>query len=146
MQAHDFSEFTWRHLNFFQHQCLITAKIPRVTCPDHGVRRVEVPWARPGSGFTLLFEQVVMLLAREMPVNAVVKYVNVTDKRIWRVVDHYVSKAMGQIDLSGLCGIGLDETATRRGHHYVTIFRDMDRETRPVIFATPRRQGQGMFH
>ena len=136
-KAHDFAEFTWRHLNFFQHHCLIKARVPRVRCPEHGLRRVAVPWARPGSGFTLLFEQVVMLLAREMPVNAVSRYVGVTDKRIWRVVTHYVFKAMGKLDLSGLCGVGLDETATKRGHHYVTIFVDMDRETRPVIFATP---------
>ncbi|MFC5081170.1 transposase family protein [Vibrio thalassae] len=26
--AHDFKEKTWRHLNFFQHHCYITAKIP----------------------------------------------------------------------------------------------------------------------
>lgn len=136
-KAHDFTEFTWRHLNFFQHHCLIKARVPRVRCPEHGLRRVTVPWARPGSGFTLLFEQVVMLLAREMPVNAVSRYVGVTDKRIWRVVTHYVFKAMGKLDLSGLCGVGLDETATKRGHHYVTIFVDMDRENRPVVFATP---------
>jgi transposase len=136
-KAHDFAEFTWRHLNFFQHHCLIKARVPRVKCPEHGLLRITVPWARPGSGFTLLFEQVVMLLAREMPVNAVSRYVGVTDKRIWRVVTHYVFKAMGKLDLSGLCGVGLDETATKRGHHYVTIFVDMDRETRPVVFATP---------
>ncbi len=28
-KAHDFKEFTWRHLNFFQHHCYITAKLPR---------------------------------------------------------------------------------------------------------------------
>lgn len=143
-KAHDFMEFSWRHLNFFQHHCLITARVPRVNCPDHGIRRVQVPWAREGSGFTLLFEQAVMILAREMPVNAVARYVGVTDKRIWRVVTHYVLKAMGQIDLSGLCGVGLDETATKRGHHYVTVFVDMDRDTRPVIFATPGK-GKACF-
>lgn len=136
-KAHDFAELSWRHLNFFQHHCLIKARVPRIRCSEHGLRRVNVPWARPGSGFTLLFEQAVMVLAREMPVNAVARYVGVTDKRIWRVVTHYVLKAMGQLDLSALCGIGLDETATKRGHNYVTIFVDMDRETRPVIFATP---------
>ncbi|NCC26437.1 MAG: ISL3 family transposase [Deltaproteobacteria bacterium] len=141
-KAHDFKEFTWRHLNFFQHHCQITARVPRITCPEHGVCRVEVPWARPGSGFTLLFEQVVMLLAREMPISAVASHVGVTDKRIWRVVEYYVFKAMGQVDLSKLCGIGLDETATKRGHHYVTIFVDMDRVTRPVIFATPGKGKQ----
>jgi len=70
-KAHDFTEFAWRHLNFFQHHCLFKARVPRVICQEHGVRRVNFPWARPGSGFTLLFEQAVMILAREMPVNAV---------------------------------------------------------------------------
>jgi len=143
-KAHDFREFSWRHLNFFQHHCLITARVPRVKCPEHGVHRVNVPWAREGSGFTLLFEQAVMLLAREMPVNSVANYVGVTDKRIWRVVTHYVFQAMSKLDLSGLCGVGLDETATRRGHRYVTIFVDMDRESRPVIFATPGK-GKSCF-
>ena len=66
-KAHDFREFTWRHLNFFQHHCQIRARVPRVKCPEHGIHRVNVPWARPNSGFTLLFEQVIMTLAREMP-------------------------------------------------------------------------------
>jgi len=56
-KAHDFESFTWRHLNFFQHHCFITARVPRIDCPDHGVKRVTVPWARAGSRFTLLFEQ-----------------------------------------------------------------------------------------
>ncbi len=47
-KAHDFESFTWQHLNFFQHHCFITARVPRVECPEHGVRRTLVPWARPG--------------------------------------------------------------------------------------------------
>ncbi len=62
-------------MNFFQHHCLIKARVPRIKCPEHGVHRVNVPWAREGSGFTLLFEQAVMLLAREMPVRTVARYV-----------------------------------------------------------------------
>jgi len=42
----------------------------------------------------------------------------------------------GQLDLSQVFGVGLGETATKRGHHYVNIFGDMDWESRPVIFAT----------
>jgi len=45
-KAHDFKDFTWQHLNFFQHHCYITAKVPRTDCPSHGVKRVQVPWAR----------------------------------------------------------------------------------------------------
>jgi transposase len=138
-KAHDFKEYTWRHLNFFQHHCYLTAKVPRIKCPEHGIRRVDVPWAREGSRFTLLFEQVVMSLAREMPINAVARHVEVTDKRLWRIVHHYVSKAMKGLDLSGLEAVGLDETSSKKRHKYITVFIDLDREERPVVFATPGR-------
>jgi transposase len=139
-KAHDFKDLTWRHLNFFQHHCLIRARVPRVKCPEHGVHRVNVPWARPGSGFTLLFEQVIMTLAREMPVATIARFVGTTDTRLWRVIGHYVTQAMRHIDLSGQEAFGLDETAGKRGHRYVTVFIDMDRDARPVVFAV---EGKG---
>ena len=117
--AHDFQEKTWRHLNFFQHHCYVHASVPRVKCPDHGVKLVDVPWARKGSAFTLLFEQAALTLVREMPVNAAARIMEITDKRLWRVVQHYVAKAVASFDLSAVQAIGLDETASKRGHNYV---------------------------
>lgn len=138
-KAHDFREFTWRHLNFFQHHCYLTASVPRVKCEKHGYPRVQVPWARKGSRFTLLFEQVAMMMVREMPVLAAARMMAITDKSLWRVVHHYVSKALEHLDLSDLEAVGLDETASKRGHNYVTVFIDLDRPTKPVIFAIPGR-------
>jgi transposase len=65
------SEKRWRHLNFFQYRCELVAKVPRVNCPKHGVRMSEVPWASGESGFTLLFETMVMVLAAVMPISDV---------------------------------------------------------------------------
>lgn len=59
------------------------------------------------------------------------------DTRLWRIVQHYVAQAVGQFDLSSVEAIGLDETASKRGHNYVTIFIDMERRQEPVLFATP---------
>ena len=136
-KAHDFASFTWQHLNFFQHHCFITARVPRVDCPDHGVKRVTVPWARADSRFTLLFEQAALILAREMPVAAAARFMGITDKRLWRILQHYVAGAVGELDLGSVRAVGLDETASKRGHNYVTVFIDMDRANKPVIFATP---------
>jgi transposase len=141
-KAHDFAEFTWRHLNFFQHHCTITAKVPRTDCPDHGVKRIQVPWAREGSRFTLLFEQAAMLLAREMPVLAAARIIGITDQRLWRIVEHYVGQAVARFDLTRLRAIGLDETASKRGHNYVTVFIDLDRTQKPVVFVTPGKGKQ----
>jgi len=141
-KAHDFKESKWRHLNFFQHHCIIVAKVPRVKCPEHGVKRVTVPWARKGSRFTLLFEQSIMTLAREMPVAAVARYVGERDKKLWRIIKHYVRKSMESLDLSDLEAFGFDETASKRGHNYVTVFVDMKRSKQSVVFATPGK-GKG---
>ena len=136
-KPHDFQSFTWQHLNFFQHHCFITARVPRVDCPDHGVTRALVPWARSGSRFTLLFEQAALVLVREMPVLAAARFMGITDKRLWRIVEHYVRRAVAGLDLGGVRAVGLDETASKRGHNYVTVFIDMDRQDKPVIFVTP---------
>jgi len=136
-KAHDFKEMTWRHLNFFQHHCYITAPVPRVNCKDHGVKRIKVPWARKGSKFTLLFEQAALMLVREMPVLAASRIMQIPDKKLWRIVSHYVSESLDKIDLSNVKAIGLDETASKRRHNYVTVFIDLNKKAKPVIFATP---------
>ncbi len=101
--------------------------------------RIGVPWAREGSQFTLLFEQVALVLVRRMPVLAAARINEVTDNRLWRVVHHYVRKAVERLDLSKLAAVGLVETAAKRGHTYVTVFIDLDRKDKPVVFVTPGR-------
>ena len=60
------------------------------------------PWARERSDFTLLFEALVMALAKEMPVAAIGRLVGEYDKRIWRIVHHYVDQAVEAQDLAGM--------------------------------------------
>ena len=72
---------TWRHLNFFQHEAYLTARVPRVAARPAAIRQVSVPWARAGSGFTLLFEALVMALVAAMPVAAVARMVGEHDTK-----------------------------------------------------------------
>ena len=114
-EVYDTAEKRWRHLDVFQHQAYLVARVPRVRCPEHGVRQVALPWARPGSGFTLLFEALVMALVAEMPVAAVAELVGEHDTRIGRVVHHYVDRALARQDRSGVTRVAVDETSFRRG-------------------------------
>jgi transposase len=137
--VHDTELKTWRHLNFFEHQAYLTARVPRVVCPEDEVKQVEVPWARERSGFTLLFEALVMALVKEMPVAAVAALIGETDMRIWRVVHHYVDEAVEAQELSGLERAGIDETSAKRGQDYVSVFADLD-ERRAVYVTEGRDQ------
>lgn len=138
--AYDSSEKTWRHLNFFQHEAYLHVRTPRVRCPRCGVTLVEVPWARHGSGFTLLFEAFLLALCKSMPVAAVARLVGEHDTRIWRVLHHYVERARGAADFSAVRRVGVDETSSKRGHRYLSLFVDLE-EAR-VLFAAEGRDAE----
>ena len=62
---------SWRHLDTMQFQTMLEADIPRVTCGDHGVVQLPVPWAEPGSRFTAMFSALVIDWLRVAAANAV---------------------------------------------------------------------------
>ena len=132
----------WRHLNFWQHPTYLSARVPRIRCPQHQVKQVTVPWARPESGFTLMFEAFVMALAREMPVAAIADLVAEHDTRLWRIVRHYVAQAHAEQDWSAVTTVAIDETATRKGHRYATVAVQIDEQherSARLLFMTPER-------
>ena len=66
---HDRVERQWRHLDFFQYEAWLHAQLPRVKCTGCAkTTQVEVPWAREGSGFTLLYEALALSLCQDLPV------------------------------------------------------------------------------
>jgi transposase len=137
--VHDTEPRTWRHLDFFQHQAYLHARVPRVTCPMHGTRQVRLAWARPGSGFTLLFEALLVALLAQMPVKAVAELVGEHDTRLWRLLHHHVEAARAKLDLAEVTQIGVDETSAKRGQDYVSLFVDLDAPKPRVLFATEGR-------
>lgn len=122
--VHDTQMKSWRHLNFWQYETIIKARVPRIRCEKCGVKQIEVPWARKDSGFTLMFEAFVMLLMQQQSVSAVSELVKETDHRLWRVLIHYVNEAHTKKNWSETTMILIDETSAKRGHRYVTSFLD----------------------
>nr|WP_321297951.1 ISL3 family transposase [uncultured Sphaerochaeta sp.] len=120
-KVHDTRERTWRHLNFFQYRCYITARVPRIITPDGKVRTVEVPWARSGSGFTLMMEGVILTLVKHMPVRTVAREIGEHDTKLWRLIDYHVEEALNGQDFSDVSAIGVDEYS-HKGHNYITVF------------------------
>ncbi len=135
---HDTVERTWQHLNFFQHTCYIHARVPRIIASNNKIKRIEVPWARPQSGFTLLYEAFAMLMIEsEMPVKKAAKVLNIYDTRLWRIFKYWIARAFSSDEQSGVVNVGIDETSSKKGHKYVSIAVDM--EERRVIFAKSGR-------
>ena len=136
---HDTVDKEWRHLDFWQHRTDLRARVPRVICAEHGVLQVEVPWARAGSGFTLMMEGMILLLAQQMSVSAAARLLRTTDQRLWRVIDHYVTAAHRDKDWSKVRSILVDETSARRGRRYVTNV--IDAESSDLLMMAKDRGG-----
>jgi transposase len=88
---------------------------------------VKVPWARKGSGFTLLMDSLIVLMAQHMTVTAIAEMIDEHDTRIWRVLEHYVLDARSQEDFSKVKSVGVDETSRAKGHKYVSVFIDFNK-------------------
>ena len=125
--CYDTKEKVWRHLNFFQHKAFLHCRVPRVDCTQCGIHQIKIPWARKGSGFTLLMDALIMVLSQNMPISEVGKNIGEHDTRVWRVVDHYTKEARSREDFSDVSVIGIDETSSAKGHKYVTLVVDIDK-------------------
>jgi transposase len=138
--VHDTVTKAYRHLNFFQHECELEVRVPRVKLPDGSVRQVTPPWAGKLSGFTLLFEAFVLMLCREMTFTAVARITGVSVHRVMALCDRYVDATVAAADFSAVKRLAIDETSRAKGHEYVTLFADA--EERKVLFVAEDRDAQ----
>lgn len=131
--AYDTFQKEWRHMNFFQHECYLHARVPRIERDDGKFRLIPPPWSGKLKGFTLLFEAFLIQMCRSMPVNHVSKLTGVSNYRLWTLLELYVNAARFDEDYSELHAIGMDETSAARGHDYITLFVDL--EEKKTIFV-----------
>ena len=122
--VHDTASKRYRHLNFFQHECFLEVRVPRVKLADGTVRQVEPSWAGKLSGFTLLFEALVLLLCQQMPFAAAARLVGETRHRVAAICERYVELVLAQADFSAVEQLAIDETSRARGHDYITLAAD----------------------
>jgi transposase len=134
---HDTVTKRYRHLNFFQHECFLEVRVPRVKLPDGAVRQIEPPWAGKLSGFTLLFEALVLMLCPQMTFAAADRLVGESRHRVSTICERYVELALTQADFSAVQQLASDETSRARGHDYITLAADAV-ERRVVAVAEGR--------
>jgi len=138
--VHDTVAKDYRHLNFFQHECHLRVRTPRVKLPDGSVRLVEPDFAGRLAGFTLLFEALILMLAQQMPFAAVARIAGESAYRVTQVCRRYVEEALAQADFSDVKALAIDETSRARGHDYITLVADAIQ--RKVLFVTEGRDAK----
>lgn len=123
----------WRHLDTCQYKTILVADVPRVKCKEHGVITVSVPWAEPGSGFTALFEALVIDWLKEASTAAVSRLMGLSWNAIDGIMQRAVKRGLSRREERSMTQIGVDETAFKKRHDYVTIVSDQEAGT--VLFV-----------
>lgn len=101
----------------------------RIQCPEHGVLTEYMPWADGSSRFTADFNNEAAFMALTSPKTVVSQYLDIN----WRTVGNCIKAAHGRLEpdvterIHGLRRICVDETSYHKGHKYITVVYDIDR-------------------
>jgi transposase len=135
---HDHRVRRWRHLPTCQYRTILEVRVPRVRCPEHGVRQVAVPWAEENSSFTALLEALVISWLREASVSAVADLMDLTWDQVDGIMQRAVRRGLARRAELEPARIGIDETSFQKRHEYVTVVTDLD--TRNVLYVADDRK------
>ena len=133
-KVYDTKNKTWKHLNFFEHECYLHARVPRVKLDNGKVKSIVAPWEGLSNGFTLLFEALLLQLCQAMPVSKVAAITKTSDDKLWRMLEKYIDQTRSHEEFKEITSIGMDETSRAKGHEYITLFVDL--EERRTLFIT----------
>ncbi|MBK5229133.1 MAG: ISL3 family transposase, partial [Actinobacteria bacterium] len=140
--TYDSSIRRWRHLDLGACRLLLESEIRRLHCPCcEKVRTEQVPWARPGARHTRDFEDVVAWLAQRVDKTAVAKLLRCSWEAVANIVTRVVADHINDSRLDELYRIGVDEVSYRKGHRYLTIVADHDREG-AVVWAKEGKKAE----
>jgi transposase len=119
----------WRHLDHGDRITWLHARLPRVYCLEHGVRRVHIPWALPEARYTLAFERHAIDVLLETDVLGGARLLKLSWDEAWHLMERAVERGQKAKKRRVIPYLGVDEKAVARRHQYVTLVCDLDRGT-----------------
>lgn len=142
---YDVRERRWRHLDIYEFEAYVIAKVPRTECSEHGVRQIAVPWADGRSGFTALFERLAVSLLQEMSIAAVARTLRLSWDEIDGIMQRAINRGLALRQDRIVRHLGIDEKSFKKRHKYVTIVTDLDRSEVIWVGSGRKRETLDVF-
>jgi len=136
----------WRHLDHGSWMTWLQARIPRVSCLFHGVRQVHVPWALPGSRFSLGFEKHAIDTLLEADVLGASRLLRLSWHETWGLMERAVARGLKAKRRRVIRHLGVDEKAIAKRHRYVSLVSDLDRGTVEFIAFDRKKSSLDVFY
>ncbi len=122
----DRKERIWRHLDTMQFATYLHCSVPRVRCPEHGAKTVNVPWAGKNSRFTLLFEGfAIRVLQAARSIEEARKLLDLNWHQVDAIKARAVSRGLSRRQEAPIPYLGIDEKQFRKGHRYISSLVDL---------------------
>jgi transposase len=110
-----------------QFETTIHAQTPRIACPKHGIRSLQVPWAGAHTRFTLLFESfAITVLQSAASTSAAQRILKISWDQVNHIKDRAVTRGLARRESEDVMHVGVDEKNFRKGHNYVSLATDLD--------------------
>jgi transposase len=133
-------ERQWRHLDAMGFVTTLRARVPRIKCPEHGVKSAAIPWALPHSRFTLAFEAMVIEVVKACTsVHAACELLKLEWKHVHAIMERAVRRGMGRRRVDGLKAVGFDEKSLKRGQSFISHMCDL---RHPRVLEVVEGRGQ----
>lgn len=132
----------WRHLDTMQFKTILEAEVPRIECPVDGVSQVQVPWAEPGTGFTALFEALVIFWLGQASTKAVAESLDLGWNAVDGIMRRAVQRGLARREAKMAAKISVDETSFQKRHEYVTVVTDQ--ATGHVLYVADDRKTESL--
>jgi transposase len=120
------AERQWRHLDSCQFRTILHARVPRVTCEQHGIGRVRVPWAEPFARFTTLFERLAIDVLLETSVSAGARLLGLSWDEAQHIMERAVKRGLARRPHQPPRQMGVDEKAIGAGQSYATLVYNVE--------------------
>lgn len=131
LECHDHTEERrWRHLAPCRFKTILIARIPRVKCPEHGVKNANGPWAEKHSRFTFMFERFAIdVLLATQTVKGAMGILGAKWDQTWNIIWRAVRRGKQRKRAMTMPRIGVDEKSFKKRHSYITLLYDLDNGT-----------------
>lgn len=122
-------EREFQHLSTCHMRTFVHVRLPRVKCPEHGVKQIISEFGEPNSHMTYQFEEYIIGLAQECSISATARLSGLSWDSSYGAVSRAVARGFSRKEQRIPARIAVDEKSFAKGHKYETLVCDHDRGT-----------------
>lgn len=140
------SEREFQHLSTCQLRTFVHVRLPRVNCPEHGVKQIISEFGEPNSHMTYQFEEYIIGLAQECSISATARLSGLSWDSSYGAVSRAVARGLHRKEKKIPARIAVDEKSFAKGHKYETIVCDHDRGTVEFVADHNKQESLEQFY